>query len=436
MKKIKWDYLNKFFKKLKVKDIRFNKLLYNNKFALVFSVIIAFTMWLIVASNDAEGAPVTISDIPVNIELSDSAVQDGLRIFSGQDITARVEIKGNRLIVGQVTKDDIQISALQAASTIMSPGNYTLELSAKKVGILQDYEIVSDVKPSVITVMADRYRETEFDIEQQIEFSPKADYYVGATVLSATKVMLSGPETEISKIKKVAVKANIPGEVGSPVSLRLPIIMYDAYGKQISSETISSDIYEVEANVPVLMKKQVRILDDYENLPKDLKNNYRDIFKVNPPVLDIAGPEEIVSMLDSITLDKIDFSKVSLIDNKFTLPINLPQGCKSLNNGYSADVTINTSLFREKNVAVNQFKFINVPKSKHPHVYDGSLNVTVIAPSVKIGTVRPSDIIAEIDLSNMNEASGSMELPVKLSVKSYGDVWINGQYHVNVNLEN
>lgn len=423
--------------KKKIKKIRIGKLFYNNKFVAIFSVVASFITWVAVSSNGTESVPVTISDIPVSIQLSESAVQDGLRIFSGQDITARVEITGNRLVVGQVTKNDIQVTAPQAASTIMSPGNYTLELSAKKVGVLQDYEIVSDVKPSVITVMVDRYREAEFTVESEINFTPKTDYFVGNTILSSPKVTLSGPETEISKIKKVKIKSNVPGEVSSPITLKLPIIMYDAYDQPITNETISSSAYEVEASIPVLMKKEIDIISDFSNLPEgiNLKKEYKDMIKVNPSKLEIAGPEDTISSLKSVKLDAVDFNSIDIQNNKFNLPINLPQGCRSLNNVYSAEVSLNMAQFREKSLTINQFSFKNVPQNKTANVYNGNLNITVLAPMSEFSSLKVSDLTAEIDFEGKNELSGSMEMPVKISINNHPGAWIYGKYFVNVNLK-
>ena len=421
----------------KMKKITLGKLFYNNKFVMVFSVIMSFIVWIVVSSSKSESVPVSISDIPVDINLSESAVQDGLKIFSGQDITARGDISGNRLVVGQVTKNDIQISAPQAASTIMSPGNYTLELSAKKVGLLQDYPIVSAVKPSVVTVMVDRYREAEFNIEPEINFTPKSDYFVGNTILSSQKVKLSGPETEISKIKKVKVKADIPGEISSTATLKLPIIMYDAYDKPITSETISCSVDEVDASVPVLMKKKIEIIPQFDNIPTgiNLNREYKDIVKLNPSTLEIAGPEETVKSLSSVKLDSINFRDISLQNNNFNMPINLPQGCRSLNNEYSSTVSLNLSQFKEKNFNINQFSFKNVPAGKEASVYNGEINVTVLGPSNKLNSLKASDLSAEIVFNQDKEISNSMEMPVKITIKNHNSLWVYGTYYVNVNLE-
>lgn len=420
----------------KMKKIKIGNLFYKNKFVAIFSIISSFIIWIVVSSNSTENIPITISDIPVDITLSDSATQDGLKIFSGQDITARVEVKGNRMIVGQLTKNDIQVSAPQAANTIMSPGNYTLELSAKKIGLLKDYTIASDVKPSVITVMVDRYREAEFPIESQIDFVARPGYFVGNKVLSTSSVILSGPETEISKIKKVVVKGDIPGEVSEPLTLKLPIIMYDAYGQAITNETIKSTFYEVEVNIPVLMKKEILIKPNFFNLPKgiDLSGEYKELIKVNPSKLEMAGPENVVSGIKNLDLEPIEFTSINMKNSKFTLPISLPQGCRSLNNVYSAEMEVNMSLFKERNIAVNRFSFLNFPPDKRVKVYNGSINVNLIGSAKSIINLKSSDIIAQIDFEGKDDNLSSMEMPVKLTIEGFNDVWTSGKYFVNVSL--
>ena len=158
---------NKFKINKILKKIKLNKLFYNNKFVAFFSVISASIIWIVVSFNDTQSTPITIDDIPIKVSLSEGAIEDGLQVFRGNDMTASVEISGSRFVVGQITKSDIQVFTPQSASTITSPGNYTLELAAKKierVGTFQNYEITSNIKPSVVTVMVDRYREAEFTI--------------------------------------------------------------------------------------------------------------------------------------------------------------------------------------------------------------------------------------------------------------------------------
>lgn len=427
------DLIKKFIKKIKL-----SKLFYNNKFTAIFSIVSSFVLWIVVSSSSTENVPVTISDIPVDITLSENAIQDGLRVFSGQDITARVEVTGSRLIVGQLTKNDIQITAPQSVNTIMSPGNYTLELSAKKVGIFKDYELTSNVKPSMVTVMVDRYRESEFEVTPEIEFNPKPGYYVGNAVLSNQKVILSGPEAEISKIKKVAVRSIVSGESGSTINLKLPVIMYDAYDKPLTSETITISSPEIDISIPILMKKEIEIEPKFSNLPSgiDISGEYKDLLKISPSKLEIAGPENILNETESLSISPIDFTSLNMQTSKLNLPILLPQGCKSLNNIYSADVNLNMSLFREKTLSINQFSFLNIPENKKVKVYNESINVEFIGSSKSINTLKPSDVIAEIDFNGKEDNLNSMEMPINIAVEGYNDIWVSNKYFVNVSLSN
>ena len=425
--------MKEFFKGFKEK-FKIGKLFYDNRFTAFFSLVCAFVMWVLVSSSSTESIPVTISDIPINITLSDGAVQDGLQIFSGQDITANVEVTGSRLVVGQLTKNDIQVTAPQAASTIMSPGNYTLELSAKKAGMISDYSIASDVKPSVITVMVDRLRETELEIQSEINFTAKEGYFVGGTTLSSPKVKISGPETEVSKVKKVLVKGEVPGEVSETVNMTLPIVMYDAYDSPISSETIKTSFSEVDVSIPVLMKKEIEIKPEFINVPQGVST--QGIAKVTPSKLEIAGPKKTISEINSVSLPEIDFTSLSAQNHKFDLSISLPTGCKSLNNDYSAKVDVDMSQFKEKILSINRFSIVNTPKNKFAKVYNGSINVTFIGPVKSVNALKVSDVVAQVDLSSNDGSLSSMEMPVKLIIENFKDIWVYEKHFVNVSLTN
>lgn len=416
----------------KLTKISINKIFYDNKLVFLFSVFVSFAIWIGVNAGGADSTPVTISDIPVSISLSESAVQDGLRIFSGQDIKAQIDISGNKVIVGQVTKDDILITVPQAASTITSPGTYTLELTAKKTGLISNYEFASGVQPTFVTIMVDRYREAEFNIEPEFEFSANPNYFLGATVLSSLKAVLSGPESEISKIKKICVKGHIDQELQGTFTTKSPIIMYDAYGEQIISETISSTVKEVEVTIPVLMRRNISIKPNFKNTPSGL--NLSSIVKTVPASLEIAGPEEQIGDMTAIELAPIDFSELNVQKNRMSIQIDLPNGCRSLNNIYSVEVFINTSGFKERTFCVDQISFLNVPEGKTTKVYTDKIDVKLVGPSNSIRYMSAENITAQIDLGGKEDLSGSMEIPVLITVKNYNDVWAYGKYLVNIEI--
>lgn len=96
------------------KKFSLGSLFYNNKFVLIFSVFVALVIWVVFATRNTEEIPRTVTDVPIVVNLSDSAQQSGLKVFSPINAKAKVAIKGNSLTVNQVKNTDLQIEAKQA----------------------------------------------------------------------------------------------------------------------------------------------------------------------------------------------------------------------------------------------------------------------------------------------------------------------------------
>ena len=106
---------------------KINKLLCSNKFTFLISLIFSFCIWIKLSTSSSERISKTITNIPIVINLSESAKEAGLTIFGLDNIKAEVTVSGNRITLGQLTKDNITVFAQQSAGIINSTGNYTLE---------------------------------------------------------------------------------------------------------------------------------------------------------------------------------------------------------------------------------------------------------------------------------------------------------------------
>ena len=92
------------------------------------------------------------------------------------------------------------------------------------------------------------------------------------------------------------------------------------------------------------------------------------------------------------------------------------------------------SVFKEKNININRFSFLNAPNNKKIKVYNGSLNINIIGPYKSLINLKSSDVVAQIDLQNKDENINSMEVPVKILIENSDDLWTNETYYVNINL--
>lgn len=138
---------------MKKDNFSLNKLMQNNKFIFILAIVISFSIWIYSGLGATNDTNVTLSNIPIQIELSDEARDNGLQIFSGSEQTASVTVTGNRAVLGSVNESDVTVTA--AANSINSSGNYNLPVSATKTNPSANFQITSAVAPSTISVVVD-----------------------------------------------------------------------------------------------------------------------------------------------------------------------------------------------------------------------------------------------------------------------------------------
>ncbi|MEE0869444.1 MAG: CdaR family protein, partial [Ruminococcus sp.] len=148
---------------MKKNKFSLNKLMQNNKFIFVLAILISFSIWLYSGLGATNDTNVTLSNIPIQIELTDEARDNGLQIFSGSEQTASVTVTGNRAVLGAVNESDVTVTA--AANTINSPNTYDLAVSASKTNPSANFQITSAVVPSSIRVVVDYFRESTYQIQ-------------------------------------------------------------------------------------------------------------------------------------------------------------------------------------------------------------------------------------------------------------------------------
>ena len=96
----------------------------NNYIIFVLAVVISIGIWTYMSLNSTNDTTVTISNVPIQMDLSESSRELGLQIFTDEKQTASVTVTGNRTILGSVTESDLTVTA--AATSVNSYGNFTL----------------------------------------------------------------------------------------------------------------------------------------------------------------------------------------------------------------------------------------------------------------------------------------------------------------------
>ncbi len=413
------------------KKFSLNGILKNNKFLFILAVLISFSVWIYMSMGSSNDTSLTISNIPIQIELPDESRDSGLQVFSGGEQTASVTISGNRAILGSITESDITVTA--AANTISSTGTYQLSVSAAKTNPGQNFQIISTVSPSTVSVFVDYLRESTFQIQENVVYKV-ADGYYASTALSSKNVVISGPQTEISRISKVSAVASIDNTLTESDSTEAKIVLYDKNGKEISTNLLTMDLYSVQAMVSVLPEKTVDIKPVFLNKPNGLNIN-DDIIKIEPDSILIAGPQKILNDTLSVNLEPIDFSTLKNEVKTFpSLGIDIPKDCKNISNSTTADVTLDLSKLSSKKFTVDKFTVEGLLNEYKADVTQKSISVTIIGPKKEIDNLKSNDITGVIDTSDSEGTTGSVQMPVSFTIKGTKSCWAYGSHKANLTI--
>jgi Uncharacterized protein conserved in bacteria len=420
---------------MKHKKFNITRLFYNDKFVMVFSLLASIILWGVMATTNTEQFPRQISDVPIVINLSDSAQADGLKVFSPVNATATVAIKGNSLIVKQIQASDLQVVA-QLASTITTPGSYTFNLSAQKKGTLTDFEVVN-IYPNQTIISVDRSKEKTFPIESNIsykqDYQADTNYFVSTPTLSSDTVTISGPEKEISQVNKVAVQYEISETLRDTKNFTADLILFDANGNRITPNRLKMSETKVDVSIPVLARKVMPFKVNFTNQPVGLLLSYGQV-TVAPQSIDIAGPKDVLTNQSEISLPPLDFSSISPTKNTFDVNVTLPNGCKNLSSIPVAKVTLDLSGFSTRQVVVNNFTVKNLSSNKTASIFTTSLDVTVVGPEAEISKLTSGSMVAQIDMSGKENFTGHTEMPVTFSISNAASSWVYGSYMANLSV--
>ena len=424
----------------KKEKLQLRTIFYHNTFVLIFSFVCAMVIWFsMAASSYSEDKPKQIYDVPITIELSDAAKEEGIRVFYQSYTTADVSITGNNLILNKVGLEDISVVARLSPNSTKLTGNTmateTIKLTAQKIrNNLADYE-VSSVSPTELNVSYDKYKETTFKIEPNIQATAATNFYVSVPTYSAENVIVSGPESSVNKVSRVAIDYSIADPISATTNFTCALTVYDINNKPINlrDSYLTLSVESVDVSIPVMNKQTVNLVATKLNVPTGFSDSR---IVVEPATIDIAGEADVVSKYQTITLPTaIDFSAINLKNNTFEMEIPMPTGVKNVSNITTAKVTVNLSGFTETTIDAATFEPVNIPEGKTATIITKTLPVNLIGSQAQISRLTPASIYGTVDMAKLADQNGNVEVPVTINISGATSCWVYGQYTVQVNVQ-
>lgn len=422
---------------MKLKKLSLRQLFSNTKFLVVFSILVAFIFWIVVALEYAPVIENEIKDIPVKIDMNNSVPDKlGLQIFGQSDYTINVTVRGNRYIVGGdlLTADDFEATAQTAY--VDSAGKHSLVVKVTAKDANADYEIISK-STDYIEVYFDKYAEKEVEVTPRI-ISELDDYtaddymFDKADIIYETKtVKVSGAQTEVNSI--TAAYANIPIEKKLTQSETIDASVVLSNGSDLDSKYVKingESSLTVPVTLPVYKMQTSAVSVSFKNTPSDYINSPL-LYSISPSRVRVAVLQNGSDTTNSLEIGTIDFANITPSNGSFTFLASNVKTAKFLDGTTSFSVEVNTDGLSTKKLEpnINSIMITGGSGVSAGNVDLSSIgSVTVVGTQTALASVNANMLEVNINLTNIKLEEGENTVPVTVTLKNSKNCWVSGSY--------
>ena len=412
-----------------LKDFSLKKLFSHKKFSAIFSVVVAFCVWIVITVQQKPVIQRTFTEIPVSINLENTFVSENNMSIIG-DISSQkftIVVTGPTSVVSALTAEDIGIYA----SAVDAPGTYSLKVSPTSTTAAAEFDINS-IYPPTIDVNFDYVDTEEFTINAIAEGVTAANGLVAEGGMLGGTETVTGPRSVVGQIETVAAVAKVNKTLSSTETFDAQLVLLDANGKELSQEHVSLSVSNVQVTVPISKKKTVPVVAAFSNTPSGFSTATIPV-TYNFGTVTIIGVPDNVDKTTQISLSAIDITTISNKPQSFDLSLKIPEGIRILDSIDQITATINTSGYAEKSLNVTQVKYTGLSKTMATASLTTIKNVKICGPASVIRNITANNITAEVDLTD--KKSGQHTVNVKFKLNNCNNVWVVGTYTTTVTIK-
>lgn len=423
---------------MKKKKIDFHQLFNDNRFVVVFSVILAFAVWVTVSMTAGADIEKTIRGVPVDLNVSEDSVPSrlGLQVFGEHQYQVDVTVKGKNYVVSKLTAEDFKITA--QTKYVSSSGKQELNLIAEPADSGRTDFTIQSLSENSVQVYFDTYKEAEFTLVSEIKAEngviPSDEYIQEPEILSTNTVKISGPTTEMNKIKKVVAHIQLDNPITTTQTFDAVIIPRGEYDSTLQYLTINGRNTNVTITIPILKVKTLPVSVTFINAPPHFISNPLP-FTCSPSSVKIAAAESVIDDMKSVSVGTIDFSKLGALNNQFTFDPSSLKNIVVMDDVSKFKVSVDASNMTSAdfNVPKENISISNVPSGFSASVVQSNIpSVSIVGSSASLSGLSDNDIYAEIDFTNLSPIVGARKVSARVYVKGKGDAWACGDYEVFV----
>ncbi len=393
------------------------KMLTNNLGLKLLSLGLALVLWLAILSIEDPVTRRDFTDIKVT-EINAERLAEKGKTYSfsnGDSVSRRVE--GKASIVGRLTAEDFE--AVADMSKLTESNAVVVDVSCPNY---PSVEITPIGSSNILAINIETIVEKSLSVRIVTTGDPATTKYIGTGTAAPNLVTVSGPSSEVGKVKEAVAYVPVNFGVTSDINTNTQLVLLDTNGNEISSSTLKCSQSNIHVTVPVYSTKTVPILFDVTGEAADGHQVMSVAYE--PREVTLAGKDDALAQISEVRLQDYD-----LTDQKenveLTLPIAsnlaeaLPDGVILKDNDVSVAIAVTIEPIQSVEITV---PFSKIQLKGTDEAYSYTLNTENNARYIRFSASGVKSVVsdaasamfsASVDVTGYD--SGEFLLPVTIT---------------------
>ena len=258
---------------------------------------------------------------------------------------------------------------------------------------------IQRVTPSELAVRLERKITSETPVRLVIAGEPTQGFRARQDEISfdPERITIEGPEEAVKRVAFLEAKVNLAGATNN-LSVQVAAQPIDSAGEEVLAILSASNLVDVVVPIErITARKSVPVRLQVVGVPASGRVATR--YSSTPSNVEIQGEPELIDPAEQIFAEPIDIGG-AVDDVEAVVPLIVPTGIVLVRGEYSVQVLIDIDPIQNSTVFITGVLMRNLPPGMSATLQPTSVQVLVIGSADSLRELGPTDIRAEVDLSN------------------------------------
>lgn len=398
----------------------------NKPLSIVFSLLIAFVLWLYVITVVSPESTDNFLDVPVSLSSESLLTEKSLMLVSKETPTVDLVLGGNRSDLVNINRENLTVVA--DLGKITEAGTYQLTYTVTPPNNMN--VTVQDRQPSTITVEVVEKIKKSVPVRINYSGTVPEGYIMDKenAVLDYTEILVEGPKSVVEQIDHAAIEVQCDGRTES-LAESLRYMLCDAEGNPLDVSLVQTEVAEVRVEIRVSCVKKIGLVltvNDGGGATRDTSS-----IVIEPEEISVSGSETALANLDELVLGTVNLAEITdQYEKEFDITSLLPEGVKNESGITTAKVTISFPALSTKEFTITNIQTTNVAEGMEAELLTKQLTITVRGPKAQVDALKAEDITAVLDLTGV--VNSDTVVPTVTFGENCPDVGVLGKPTVSV----